>query len=438
MDEQWRARLGQCRVEHDLGLQARDTVDGQAMLALEILDRDRELLIVDIVRLGIGGGPVQGVETASEPSDLVAPHTQGQEARALSFRLPHQRELAEPIARQLIERYPHVVLTDVERGGGVVESGQHDAVALSVIVVQREDRGPVEGPHLSPRSTLIEAGEARLLRLSAGIVIVAHRCAPERQQPTERPRIGGVGGIGREQRIERLGFRRGRQSRGCLHRGCLGRGHSLRFRLRRSRRGGAARGSARQRCVPGGGGSLDHRPQGRRRIAPDEDAGVNRNGDARKHDRRRNPPEPQRGEAPSVDFTRGLAHECGRHLVRLLGVGAEQSAIAAHVDDARDARRQAKQLVQRRRRENLARGTGDAQSMTHVFMRLVLRERIQVIASRDALGELAKVGSIQELAQLRLADQDDLQELVSRRLQVREQAHLLEHVGGEILEPHRR
>ena len=56
-----------------------------------------------------------------------------------------------------------------------------------------------------------------------------------------------------------------------------------------------------------------------------------------------------------------------------------------------------------------------------------------MIAAGDALSELAQLVAIQELAQLRLADQNDLQQLVGRRLQIGEQAHLLEHVGGKIL-----
>ena len=71
--------------------------------------------------------------------------------------------------------------------------------------------------------------------------------------------------------------------------------------------------------------------------------------------------------------------------------------------------------------------------MADVGERLVLPQRLEVIAAGDALRELAQLRPREHLAQLRLADQDDLQQLLRRGLEVREQAHLLEHVGVEVL-----
>ena len=48
--------FGQCRVQHDLGLQAGYAVDVQAMFALKILYLDRQFLIVDIAAVRVRGG----------------------------------------------------------------------------------------------------------------------------------------------------------------------------------------------------------------------------------------------------------------------------------------------------------------------------------------------------------------------------------------------
>src|SRR5262249_47270915 len=55
----------------------------------------------------------------------------------------------------------------------------------------------------------------------------------------------------------------------------------------------------------------------------------------------------------------------------------------------------------------------------------------QVPAQRDALVQLRELGIEQQLAQLRLADEDDAQQLARGRLQVEEQADLLQQLDGE-------
>ena len=83
--------------------------------------------------------------------------------------------------------------------------------------------------------------------------------------------------------------------------------------------------------------------------------------------------------------------------------------------------------------EDVAGGAGDAQAMAHVRGGLVLRQRDEVVAAGDALGELAQVVAVEQFAQLGLADQDDLQQLLGAGLEVRQQAHLLEHGGLEVV-----
>ncbi len=54
-------------------------------------------------------------------------------------------------------------------------------------------------------------------------------------------------------------------------------------------------------------------------------------------------------------------------------------------------------------------------------------------AAGDALGELAQLAAREQLAQLRLADEDDLQELLRVGFEVGQEADLLEDLGGEVL-----
>ena len=56
-----------------------------------------------------------------------------------------------------------------------------------------------------------------------------------------------------------------------------------------------------------------------------------------------------------------------------------------------------------------------------------------MIARGHPLGELTQVSPGQELAELGLADQDHLQKLLLRRLQIRQEANLLQHAGAKVL-----
>ena len=69
----------------------------------------------------------------------------------------------------------------------------------------------------------------------------------------------------------------------------------------------------------------------------------------------------------------------------------------------------------------------------HVGGRFLARQRIEVVAAGDALRELPQVVAREHVAQFGLADQDDLQQLLRFGLEVGEQAHLLEHLGRQVL-----
>src|SRR5690606_4860652 len=111
----------------------------------------------------------------------------------------------------------------------------------------------------------------------------------------------------------------------------------------------------------------------------------------------------------------------------------EQRTIRDDVDEPRNPLRAAIELAQRALREDRRLAARDAQPMPHVLRRLRARQRLEVVAARDALRDLAHLRTRQEIAQLRLADQDDLQQLLRRRLEVRQEAYLLEQLGTERL-----
>ena len=112
---------------------------------------------------------------------------------------------------------------------------------------------------------------------------------------------------------------------------------------------------------------------------------------------------------------------------------AEQRAVAHHVDHARDAVAQAMHFAQRAGRECFGRGACHSHAVLHVASGLVARQRTQVVATRDALRELAQVRLLEQRPQFFLADEDDLQQLGRRGLEVREQAHLLERLETQVL-----
>src|SRR5260370_24836026 len=92
-------------------------------------------------------------------------------------------------------------------------------------------------------------------------------------------------------------------------------------------------------------------------------------------------------------------------------VGAEQSAIADYVDDARDSDSQSINFGKRGRGEYVTGRSSYAQPMPHVGCGLFVSEGIEVVAPRDALGQLSQLVARQQLAQLRLAGEEDLQQL---------------------------
>ena len=76
---------------------------------------------------------------------------------------------------------------------------------------------------------------------------------------------------------------------------------------------------------------------------------------------------------------------------------------------------------------------GQFQPVLDVLGHLEARERHEMITHRDALAQLAQARAVQAVAQLRLADQDDLQQLAVVGFDVGKQADLFEQFLGQIL-----
>jgi hypothetical protein len=140
--------------------------------------------------------------------------------------------------------------------------------------------------------------------------------------------------------------------------------------------------------------------------------------------RRRSPPRP--------DFSGDPVRQRSPDLAHVLRVGGEQRPIAQQVDQPRHAARRAVDHGERRIREDAALAPRcDAQAMVDVVARLGCGQRPQVPADGDALAKLTQLVALELLAELGLAQQHDLQQLCRSRLQVGEQAHLLERFGRQ-------
>ncbi len=126
----------------------------------------------------------------------------------------------------------------------------------------------------------------------------------------------------------------------------------------------------------------------------------------------------------------------GRHVdpAALLRVADHEGVVADGIDDARDAAGEGRDAIERPRREELGIPSArDAQPGPDVVPDLGLPERLDVVAERDPLLQLPELLAPELGMELRLAHQDDLEELVARGLEVREEPDLLERRHVEVL-----
>src|SRR5262249_49854771 len=130
----------------------------------------------------------------------------------------------------------------------------------------------------------------------------------------------------------------------------------------------------------------------------------------------------------------GFLHDAGVDPLLAVGVARQQTVVAHDVDDARRALVVVVDLLNRGVREDTGvGGAGDAQPVADVLPRLFRTQRRDVTTQADPLLELAELRQIELVAQLGLADEQDLHELLIRRLEVGQQAHGLQRLHREVL-----
>ena len=68
-----------------------------------------------------------------------------------------------------------------------------------------------------------------------------------------------------------------------------------------------------------------------------------------------------------------------------------------------------------------------------VILHFGIRERLQFATPRDSLIQLAHLGLLQKIVEVRLADEDNLEQFRLVRLEVRQQTDFFEHARTEML-----
>ncbi|OPZ58980.1 MAG: hypothetical protein BWY87_01215 [Deltaproteobacteria bacterium ADurb.Bin510] len=117
-----------------------------------------------------------------------------------------------------------------------------------------------------------------------------------------------------------------------------------------------------------------------------------------------------------------------------LEVGQQQGPFADRIDLARQATGIAVDLAQGAAGEaHPALGAGHAQAVQDVIAGFSAVERPHVVTHHDTIRKLAQVVGSQHLAQFRLTDQQDLQQLLVLGFKIREHPNLFEHGRIEVL-----
>ena len=122
------------------------------------------------------------------------------------------------------------------------------------------------------------------------------------------------------------------------------------------------------------------------------------------------------------------------HAAVFLGPGHDQRLFTDYIDQAWHPPRKAVNAPHRPHREQARNpAAGHLQPVPDVFGGIAHIHRCQTTAYSYALVELTQVVTLQDSVELRLAGQNDLYQFVTLCLKVRDQAHLLENVGGQVL-----
>ncbi len=115
------------------------------------------------------------------------------------------------------------------------------------------------------------------------------------------------------------------------------------------------------------------------------------------------------------------------------GIACQQGPLGDHIDQPRHPAGMGMDALDRQAGERKPRAAGHQQSVPQIRLGLLGIQRREVIARRDPLRQLAQIRLRQPLAQLRLAEQHDLQQLLGRGLQVGQQTHLFQRRPRQFL-----
>jgi len=136
-----------------------------------------------------------------------------------------------------------------------------------------------------------------------------------------------------------------------------------------------------------------------------------------------------------AEFFYCLTQDSLANLAFLVRVTNQQGSVAKHVDDPGHSTGKAVYLSQGTGSEadRLASLCRHAQAMAYVGGSLACSQRLQVPAQGDPLIELGQFRPGEHVAELRLADQKDLQQFLVLSLQVGQQSELFEYAWFQIL-----
>ncbi len=121
------------------------------------------------------------------------------------------------------------------------------------------------------------------------------------------------------------------------------------------------------------------------------------------------------------------------NFVAATGKGGDQGAVADEVDKTGNATAQAVEGLDCPGGKNGLHAAGDLQPEANIGIDIAGTQGQQVVASGNALSQLAQQGLAQHLLQLWLTDQHHLQQLFLVGFEVGQQAQLLQHLWQQML-----
>ena len=407
---------------------AGDAVGRQALGLLERRHAASQRGVEDVVRRGRRGSQHLS-KLCAHGVHQRAVRAHRERHRVARRHAPEGGEVAAPGRGQHRQRHLRGRLAHQQRGVVVAEPGQHHVHRSILRVAQREHAGSSQQPQQREAAMRAEAAHLLLGRQRARVAV------DQQQRPFGRQQAQGLVLVARRPAQQHVEVVHGAQAR----RG--GRDRRRAGQSGRDRRGAARwRGPAKRHWRPTTRARRT-RAAARRPACPS----APRPSPPRRPARRRRARAATSARAwPGLVARRaeylagGLVHDRPVHARLAGGVRAQQRAIAQQVDAARHAVRELVDAAQRAGVEGQrALEPGHGETVRDVLRRLLLRQRVEVVARDHALRQLLQLGPRQHAAQLRLPDQHDLQQLALAGLEVGQQPQLLQHVGATGSAPRR-